>query len=164
VPLVILAGFAVLVGNIEWALALLVVFVDTVPWGWALPALTKVTPAVGALWYLGRSQWRSFGIAVAASCTIAAVSFLLAPQLWADWLAVLRSQNPDASLLPVPPLMWRLPFAAALALLGGRRGSKLILLASVALAQPDVVFTTLALLCAVPRVTTQETGPGEDRP
>jgi len=152
VPLGILAGFAVLVGNIEWLLGLIVLLAGRAPWAWALPALTKVTPVAGILWYLGRGDRHAFVVAVSASLAVATASFVLAPDQWIRWIEVLRDQNHLTSgLIGLAPLPIRLAIASVLALWSGRRSSRLGLLAVVFLAQPDINYTTLALFCAAPR-------------
>ena len=84
------------------------------PVAWAFPLLTKVAPGVGLLWFVMRKEWRNLGIAVASTVAIAAVSAVVAPQLWHDWYDLLRrsitdKQVVDGAYIGIP--VWlRLPF------------------------------------------------------
>ena len=64
-------------GNINILIAAAVVAGYRYPAAWAFPLLTKVTPGVGALWFLGRREWRSLAIAVGVTALIAAASVLI---------------------------------------------------------------------------------------
>ena len=126
-PVALLTGFVgleVLRGNIETLMALAIVAGFRWPAAWAFILLTKVTPGVGLLWFVGRREWRSLAIAIGATAAIAAVSFVVAPAQWSAWVASLIA-NAGVSIpweyFPVP-LLVRLPIAAALALLAGWRG------------------------------------------
>ena len=76
-------------GNIHLMLGAAIALSFRWPAAWALPLLTKVTPGVGVLWLAGARRWRSLAIALGATAAIVLVSFVLAPQLWFDWLNVL---------------------------------------------------------------------------
>lgn len=113
-------------GNIHLMLAAAIALSFRWPAAWALPLLTKVTPGVGVLWLAGARRWRSFAIALGTTAGIVVVSFLLAPQLWFDWLNVLTG-NVDrripAEIAVIPGPLWaRALVAAAVALIGGWRG------------------------------------------
>jgi hypothetical protein len=153
----LLAGFAVVIGNIEWLFCLTVIFAVEAPWAWAVALLTKVTPGVGVLWYVGARNLRGLVIAIGSTAAIVAISYLAASSLWADWIGLLRSNANSHTvgwllLGSWLPLWIRLVPAGALALVAGRRHSRLILMAALYLAQPDPNPSTLALLCVLPRV------------
>lgn len=97
-----------LIGNIGALLPALVILGLRRPWLWSIVAVTKVMPAIGALWFAFRGEWRSFGIAVAASLAIVAATFAIAPNLWLDWFAFATSTSEADSPLPVVPV----PFPA----------------------------------------------------
>ena len=113
-------------GNIHLMLGAAIALSFRWPAAWALPLLTKVTPGVGVLWLASARKWRSLAIAVGATAAIALVSFVLAPQLWFDWLSVLTG-NVDR---PIPteiavipgPLWLRATLAAGVAVVGGWLG------------------------------------------
>jgi hypothetical protein len=142
-------------GNLEWLFALVAVLALRSPLVWAIPLLTKVSPGVGAFWYVGRREWRSFAVAVAFPSAIAGVSIALDPALWRDWLAMLARMVATggmySNLLNVP-LQLRGPIALALVLWGGRRGRAWTIVVAMVLTRPDLSWTELATLVALPRL------------
>ena len=153
-PIALLSGFValeVLRGNIETLMALAIVAGFRWPAAWAFILLTKVTPGVGLLWFVGRRDWRSLAIAVGATLAIAAVSFVLAPDLWRAWVASLFANagvSIDWAYFPVP-LVIRLPIAAALALVGGWFGWRWMVPIASTLAMPALWPVNLTLLVAI---------------
>src|SRR4051794_14648465 len=83
----------VMIGNIHILLALAIYLGFRWPATWAFVLLTKVTPGVGLLWFVVRREWRSLVIALGATAAIVAVSYVIAPGQWADWLALLRNDG-----------------------------------------------------------------------
>ena len=153
-PIALLTGFValeVLRGNIETLMALAIVAGFRWPAAWAFILLTKVTPGVGLLWFVGRRDWRSLAIAVGATLAIAAGSFVLAPDLWRAWIASLVANagvSIDWAYFPVP-LVIRLPIAAALALVGGWFGWRWMVPIASTLAMPALWPVNLTLLVAI---------------
>jgi hypothetical protein len=87
------------------------------PAAWAFVLLTKVTPGVGLLWFVCRSEWRHLAIALGVTAAVAGVSLALAPNLWVEWIGVLlnNARTPMPELyIPVP--LWQRLIAAALLL------------------------------------------------
>lgn len=153
-PLALLTGFVgleMLRGNIEALMALAIVAGFRWPAAWALILLTKVTPGVGLLYFVGRREWRSLAIAIGATLAIAAVSFAFAPGQWSAWIQSLVT-NAGVSIpwsyFPVP-LIVRLPIAAALALLGGWLGWRWMVPIASTLAMPALWPVNLTLLVAI---------------
>ena len=112
-------------GNIHLMLGAAIAVSFRWPAAWALPLLTKVTPGVGVLWLVGARRWRSLAIALGTTVGIVLVSFVLAPQLWFDWLDVLTG-NVDrpipTEIAVIPGPLWvRGAIAAAVAVVGGWR-------------------------------------------
>ncbi len=110
------------VGNIHFLLGLAVFLGFRWPATWAFVLLTKVTPGIGLLWFLVRREWRSLAIALGATAAVVAVSFVLAPSLWSEWISALRTNagtSYDWPLLPIP-LRIRLVGAALLIIWGAR--------------------------------------------
>jgi hypothetical protein len=130
-------------GNVHTFMA----FALVVPGGLALSMLTKVTPGVGVL----GGRWRDLAVAVG----IATVSFLLSPELWFEWVAVLRDSSAVEAGVQVirVPLLYRLPVAVLLAL-ASRRWAWLLPV-SMLVALPNVWPSSLALLAAIPRLANQ---------
>jgi hypothetical protein len=93
------------------------------PWVWAVPAFTKLAPAIGLGWYAFRREWATVLRALAIIGALGVVSFLLAPDQWLAWsqllLANLGSQSSLPGTIPIP-LLIRLPLAVALLAWGAR--------------------------------------------
>lgn len=87
---------------------------------WAFVLFTKVTSGVGLVWFVARREWRNLAYAMGATAAITLAGVLIAPDLWAEWV---RSLSIASSVPPppgVPPLIVRLPIAAAVAWYAGR--------------------------------------------
>jgi hypothetical protein len=80
----------VMIGNIHLLLAAAIVLGFRWAGTWSFVLLTKVTPGIGLIWFAIRREWRNLGIALGVTAAIAGVSFLLAPDTWRDWFALLR--------------------------------------------------------------------------
>ncbi len=145
--------FEIISGNVHLLIALVVVLGFRAPALWAFVVLTKVTPGIGLVWFAVRREWRSLGIALAATAAIVAVSFVLAPGEWPAWIRSLaaNAEGPRATLgwyLPVA-LLVRLPLAAILVAWGGITDRRWILPIAVTLALPVVWLNSLAILVAL---------------
>ena len=153
-PVALLTGFVaieVMRGNIETLMAFALVAGFRWPAAWAFILLTKVTPGVGLLWFVGRREWRNLALALAATLVIAGISFVVAPGLWFEWVGSLfgnASVNIDWQFFPVP-LAVRLPIAAAIALFAGWRGWRWLVPIASTLAMPALWPVNLALLVAI---------------
>jgi hypothetical protein len=153
-PVALLTGFVpieLMRGNIEALMALAIVAGFRWPAAWAFILLTKVTPGVGLLWFVGRREWRNLAVALGATAAIALVSFAVAPGLWFDWVASLvrnTGVTVDWAYFPVP-LLVRLPIAAALALIAGARGWRWLVPIASTLAMPALWPVNLTLLVAI---------------
>ena len=122
-------------GNIQIMLAAAIVIGFRFPAAWAFVLLTKVTPGIGLLWFAIRRQWRALGIAFGATAAIAAFSFVLGPDRWFDYLALMTG-SPAPSVAPYYLPLWvRLGPAIAFIVWGGLTDRR----------WPVVVGSTLAL-------------------
>ena len=135
-------------GNIHLFLAVLIVVGFRWPAAWAGVLLTKVTPGIGIAWFAARKEWRKLALAVGATAGIAAVSFVLAPGLWSDWFAVLRSNASEPPRLFDLPLLWRLPPALLITIAGARKNWRWTLPVAATLALPVLWTNGLTLLLA----------------
>ena len=145
--------FEIISGNVHLLIAVVVVLGFRAPALWAFVVLTKVTPGIGLVWFAVRREWRSLGIALAATAVVVAVSFVLAPGEWPAWIRslVANAEGPRTTLgwyLPVP-LLVRLPLAAVLIAWGGITDRRWILPIAVTLALPVVWLNSLAILVAL---------------
>jgi hypothetical protein len=126
-------------GNIQIMLAAAIVIGFRYSASWAFVLLTKLTPGIGLIWFAMRRRWRDLGIALGATAAIAAVSFVLHPDLWRDYLAFLSGGLAGGASAGVAP--YYLPFsvrlvpALAFIVWGGWKGYR----------WPVVVGSTLAL-------------------
>lgn len=138
---------SIALGNIEILMAAAIVAGFRYPATWSFILLSKLTPGVGLVWFAVRREWRSLAIALGVTAAIVAVSVVLAPRLWGDWLALLgRNRDVDFRLPVVPgPLVLRVAIAAALIAWGGLTERRWTVPVGAALAVPVGYFTLLAI-------------------
>jgi hypothetical protein len=157
-PILILPiSYELFVGNIHVLLAAVLVIALRAPAAWAFPLLTKITPGVGALWFLARGRWRAFAIAAGTTVAVIAVSALLSPTAWADWVAFLLASPGQTELLPE-----RLVLAALLVVAGARTDRAWLVPVAAWLALPVIWVNSWVLLLAVIRL--REPRFGDPRP
>jgi hypothetical protein len=145
-------------GNVSLLLALAIVAGFRHPWTWSFAMLTKITPGVGLLWFALRREWRALGIALGATAAVAAVSYLLAPQAWHDWIDLLRANTSKGgtwAAVPVP-LLVRGPIGVVLIAWGARRNQRWTVPVGAMLALPALWYGSLSMLLAVIPLTTRE--------
>jgi hypothetical protein len=135
-------------GNIHLFMALAVWAGFRWPASWAFILLTKVTPGVGVLWFAARREWRSLAVALGVTLLIVAIGFAIAPQQWLDWFRLLTIASGTAASPGVPPLILRLPLAAALTIWAGRTDRAWLVPVAVLLALPVLWIQGLAILTA----------------
>jgi hypothetical protein len=149
-PLLLLALPEIWGGNITILLAAAVVLGFSRSFAWAFPLLTKVIPGVGMLWFGVRREWFKFGVAIAVTLAIIAVTAVITPGLWAEWFELLMSSTGSSTVpgsVPIP-LMARLPFAIAIIAIAAWKGWRWLLPIGVLLAMPVIWWGSLALLTA----------------
>lgn len=158
IPALVMAGCEVQVGNIHALLAVMLVLAARFPGVWSLALLTKITPGIGLLWYISRSEWRNLGRALGITALVVLASLPLGPHLWIEWLTFLaQSRHSPAGhgLLNVGTLPVRLAAAAALVIWGARSNRPWVLAVAVPLATPLVGLATATVLAALPRLILQ---------
>jgi hypothetical protein len=148
---VLLATLELVGGNISLLLAAAMVVGFRWPAVWAFVLLTKVTPGIGLLWFAVRREWRSLGIALGATAAIVAVSAVLMPGAWADWLSLLvRLAGRDGTWAAVPiPFLVRLPCAVAVVVWGALTDRRWTVPVAGMLALPALWYGSLSMLLAV---------------
>lgn len=136
------------VGNVHALLALAVVAGFRWPAAWAFVLLTKVTPGVGLLWFAVRREWKMLAVALAATGAVVAVSAVLAPGDWLDWIRyVLAPQPPLVGHQFISAPLWlRLAGSAVLVIWGARTSRRWTVLVAAFLALPSIWDTSLAML------------------
>jgi hypothetical protein len=127
--------------------------------GWSawLP-LAKPSAIVVTLADLVMRGWRAARLPVVTVLAVCAVSLLLQPATWADWIQHLLAVSPDAGGDARIPIPWvaRLPVAAVLSFLAWRWRRSWLLAPALVLSLPILWFHGLAVLAAVPRLWTAD--------
>ena len=152
-------------GNIHLIMAAAIVLGFRWPAAWAFVLLTKVTPGVGLLWFAVRREWRSLAVALGATAAVVAVSFVLAPSLWFEWVDLLRASGgvtPPYSAW-VPPVWFRLPVAAAIVAWGGLTDRRWTVPVAATLAMPILWGASLTVLIAIIPLLRRPTGVPAER-
>jgi hypothetical protein len=145
-------------GNVHLLLATVCVLGFRYPALWSIALLTKVTPGVSLLWFVVRREWRSLEIALGATAAIVAVSFVVAPGAWFDWVKFLTSSNATGATANdsygwiVPPLWLRMVAAAILVVWGARTDRRWVVPVASVIALPVLWITGPAMLVAIPRL------------
>ncbi|HEV8281342.1 MAG TPA: glycosyltransferase 87 family protein [Candidatus Limnocylindrales bacterium] len=142
-------------GNIHLPLALAIGLGLRYPSTWAFVLLTKPTLGIGLLWFIVRREWRQLTIALGTTALIAAVSFVVAPGAWVEWIDALivnagHPISPDYSGVIHIPLLLRLPVAAAIVIWGARTDRPWTVAVAATLALPILWINGLAVLLAAP--------------
>jgi len=141
-------------GNIHLLIAAAVVLGFRYPVAWAFPVLAKVTPVVGLAWFTARREWRSLVLVASVSAGLLVTAELALPGAtvaWIDSLYVSAGTDAVEQGFPVP-LVMRLPLAALLAGWGGLTNRRWTVPVAILIALPHVGPSSLAILCAVPRL------------
>jgi hypothetical protein len=137
--------------NIVVLMAAALVAGFTRPGAWAFNLLTKVTPGVGLLWFAVRREWRALFEVALATGAVVAVSYLVMPGAWADWIGVLRgnASAPGTWASLNIPLVVRAPFAVAVLAWAAWTGRRWTVPIGCVLALPLLWYGGFALLLAV---------------
>jgi hypothetical protein len=138
-------------GNIHLLLGAAILIGFRWPAAWAFIVLTKVTPGVGLLWFAVRKEWHSLAVVAGATALVVAVSAVVSPRDWVDWLELLslNAQSPDGPLPIQVPLIVRVPLAAAIVIWGARTDRPATVPVAALVALPAIWFHSLSLLVAV---------------
>lgn len=154
-PLLVMCLPEILTGNIFWLLALVAVWGLRYPALWAIPALSKILPTLGIIWFVARHEWRNLMIALVCILALSTLSFLAAPDLWRQWVSFLLSSSREDDLAnrPIAPPLWlRAPAAICLTVYAARHDQPRWLPVAMLLATPMLGHGAYALLAAVPRL------------
>jgi hypothetical protein len=103
------------------------------------------------LWFAVRREWRSLFVALAATAAIVAVSAVVMPAAWRQWLDVIvANAGKGGTWASVPvPLLVRLPLAVALVTWGARTDRRWTVPVASMLALPALWYGGLSMLLAV---------------
>lgn len=148
---VLLAIVELVGGNISLFLAVAMVVGFRWPAAWAFVLLTKVTPGIGLLWFVVRREWRSLGIALGATALVVAGSAAIQPGLWLQWVDLLVGlAGRDGTWAAIPiPFVVRLPIAIAVVVWGARTDRRWTVPVAGMIALPALWYGSLTMLLAV---------------
>jgi Glycosyltransferase family 87 len=149
-PALVLCLPEALQGNVNALLALVVVLGFRHPAAWAFALLTKVSTAVGLLWFAARGEWRALLPPIIVAALVSGVSYVLRPDLWQAWFALLVGGVTAGDTTFLFPL--RLAGAVVLVAWGARTGRRWTVAVGVILASPIFFLNTLTVLAALPRL------------
>ena len=139
-------------GNLNLLIGAAIVVGMRWPAAWSFVILTKITPGIGLLWFAVRREWRSLAIALGATAAIVAVSLVLAPNLWRDFLEASTTQlaaTVDVPRQAVPiPLPLRLVLAAVMIVWGARTDRAWVLPIAAGLSVPFLWWNAIAVMVA----------------
>jgi hypothetical protein len=138
-------------GNVNLLIGAAVVVGFRWPAAWSFVLLTKVTPGVALVWFAVRKEWRSLAIVLGVTAGISALSWLVAPNLWGQWIIALQSMvgvEPEGLHLPIP-LPIRLAAATLLVAWGAKTDRPWTVLVGVTLAMPTIWLATLSPLAGL---------------
>ena len=138
-------------GNIHLFMAVAIVLGFRYPVAWAFILLTKVSPGVGVLWFAFRGEWRKLAVALIATVAIAAVSVVIAPDLWRQYVTTMVNNlvYDPGHAYPVPiPLPIRLAISAAIVWWGARTDRRWTVPVAATISLPIIWFHGFALLVA----------------
>lgn len=167
-PLALLAppvAFELYAGNLHILIAAAIMLGWRHPAAWAFVLLAKVTPVVGLLWFAVRREWRPLFIALGATAAIAAVSFVLAPNLWFEWGDYLTTSSHPTQPTALPiPLAARIVPAAVLVVWGARTDRAWTVPVAALLALPVIWAGSMSILLALLARPGTRYGPGAPGP
>ena len=150
-------------GNLNLLLGVAVVIGMRRPAAWAFIILTKITPGIGLLWFVVRREWRNLAIALAVTAGISAVSFVVAPALWSQFIEASRTQllaTVDVPRQAVPiSLPLRMAAAALLVIWGARTDRAWVLPIAVSLSVPFLWWNAIAVVVAAVPLAGWRPGP-----
>jgi hypothetical protein len=142
----------IVAGNVHLLYAAVAVAGLRYPAVWIIPIVTKLTPGIGLLWFAFRREWRNLAIALAATAAVVAISYLLNPTAWRQWVDLLVGSNPapptPGFFIPIP-LPIRLAIAVAVLAWGARTERPWVFPVAMTLALPLLWLNGLATLAAL---------------
>jgi hypothetical protein len=145
--LVLPVSYEILVGNVHFLLAAVVVLGFEYPGLWAFSILTKITPGIGLLWFLVRGEWRRLFAAAAVTAGVAVASFVLSPGAWFDWAAFLVRSAGSGEALAL-----RVGAGVAIMVIAARTDRRWLVPVAIWIALPVVYINSWVLLLGTIRL------------
>ena len=148
-------AWSIAIGQVQVALTLLTAI--GAPWSVALAANIKLFPAVIALWWIGRGEWRSLGVFAATMAGLALLQLVLAPQATLDYFTAISLHQVGAvrnfSPYVLSPLLWGVlvlvGVAVVLRLAPTRRGWAAAVILSVVATPRLLTYMFMTLLASL---------------
>ena len=149
-------------GNIHVLLAAAIIAGFRWPGLWSAMLLTKVTPAVGLVWFAVRREWRALAQVAAVTALMVAVSILFFGMgAWQEWIRLLATsaESPRTYTylgIAPPPLLVRMPLAVVVVAWGALSNRRWTVPVAAFLALPVIWPSGFALLAAIPPLAISE--------
>jgi hypothetical protein len=145
--------FEIVSGNVHLLYAGVIVAGFRYPAAWLLPLITKVTPGIGLVWFGVRREWLALLTVGVVTAAVVAVSAVISPAAWSEWIRLLTSSanGPSSSpgwYLPVP-LLPRAILAIVIVAIGALRSARWAVPVAVVVAMPVLWLNSLAVLAAL---------------
>ena len=141
------------------------------PWSIALAANLKLFPALVALWWIGRGQWRALGLFAGWIAGLGLLQLVLEPQATIDFLGTLTLEQVgevrNISPYAVSPLLWAVLVIAGMLLtlrLAPTRWGWAAAVALSVLATPRLLVYMLMTFLATLRAPTEAAAQPRDFP
>lgn len=149
VPLLVLCTPVLTQGQIVGFLCIAAVVGMSHPAAWAFPMLTKISSGVGLVWFAVRGEWAALGRAIGAVAAISAVSIVIAPRVWSDWVHFLLRHGGESGWV----FYARMTSAVLLTAYAARSNRAWLLAPAMWLASPVFVgIVGYSYLTAIPRL------------
>jgi hypothetical protein len=155
------------VRNVHLLMAVLVVLALRRSWGFWIPATAiKITPVLGCAYLVAAGRWRDAAKVAVVGAAVLALSFVLGPGAWWEFIDVVgaRAGTDGGSLVPIPFAI-RFAVGAGLAVWGGRlvaragdrpgsgtgdrRLGEALLVVALTIANPTLWATAFSILVAI---------------
>lgn len=140
--------------NVHLVLAVLIVLALRRSWiFWVPAAALKIAPVLGAVYLLAAGRIReALGVGI-LGLAVLAVSFVLAPGVWGDFVSIVGARaGTDGGAIVAVPFPVRFGVGAALAAVAGRLGGhrgELLLVIGLTVANPTLWVAALSILVAI---------------
>jgi len=148
-PLLALVALEVSQGNIWAFLGVAAVLGVRWPEYWSFAILTKISLALGPIWFAARREWPSVARSLWPALVLAGISFAASPHQWTDWVRFLKHNGDSSGGL----LLLRVAIGVVLAVVAAKSDRAWLLVIAMVVAAPvlhGVGF--LSLLAALPRM------------
>ena len=139
-------------GNVNLLIALAIVVGFRWPAAWSVVLLTKMTPGIGLAWFAFRREWRSLAVALGFTAAVAAVSFVLSPSWWREFVDAMTVQAGAALDVPPAAIQISLPIRLVVALVvvayGARTDRAWLVPVAATIAAPALWWNVFVILVA----------------